>query len=115
MPWVGAGRGTQLPFPAVHAELAKQATAAPGLQFLQGNLRCRARGTGEVGDPFPGGDYTEAQVAGGQALEKGGEARIFEATLDLRPARWVLQRLDAVQNEQGPPFPIRAARRVPRS
>ena len=99
------GRGAQLALPAVHAELAEQGHRRAEFQFLQRDLRRRARRAGEVGDPFPGGDHAEARVARGQALEERGEAGILEAALDLRPARRVLQRLDAVEDEQGPLLP----------
>ena len=98
-------RGAQLALPAVHAELAEQIDGRADLQFLQGDLRRRARGAGEVGDAFAGGDHAEARVARGQALEEGGEAGVLEAPLDLRPPRRVLQRLDAVEDEQGPLLP----------
>jgi hypothetical protein len=93
-------RGDQLTLPAVYAELAEQGHGRAGLQSFQRDLRRRALEAEEVGDPFPGGDHAEARVARGQAFENGGEPRVLEATLDLRPARRVLQGLDAVEDEQ---------------
>ena len=103
--WNSSAAATQLLLPAVHPELAEQRHGRAGLQLLQGDLRRRARGAGEVGDPFPGGDHAEARVARGQTLEERGEAGVLEPPLDLRPARRVLQRLDAVEDEQGALLP----------
>jgi hypothetical protein len=96
------GCGDQLGLSTVDSELAEQGHGCAGFELLQGYLRRRARGAGEVGDSFPGGDHAETRVARGQAFEEGGEAGVFEAALDLRPAWRVLQGLDAVEDEQGP-------------
>ena len=89
----------------LHSEPAKKIDGRAGLQFLQENLRRRARGAGEVGDAFAGGDHAEPRVSPGQTFEQSGEAGIFEAPRDLRPPRRVLQRLNAVEHEEGPFLP----------
>ena|GEM_PF-5392918 len=104
------GKGVALEFfdgnphlapPSDDSELAKQRDRCIGLQLFQSDLRRCLGIAGEVGDAFAGGDDAEARIAHGQALEKSREAGIFEAAFDLRPARRILQRLDAVKDQEG--------------
>ena len=97
--------GAELALPAVHAELVEQRDGRGGVQFFQRDLRRRRPESGEIRDPFAGGHHAETRIARGQALEEGGEAGISEAAFDLQPARRVLQRLDAVEDEKGPLLP----------
>jgi hypothetical protein len=91
----------QLRVRAGHAELAQQHGPRGGGQPAEIHLR---RGpvdaAGQLGHGHARGDDAEAEHVGGQLAQEDREIRVFEATFQPVPARWMLERLHAVEHEQ---------------
>ena len=85
-------------------ELAQQGHAGGFAQARKLMLRGSGLPEGaQVGDGVARGNQAQAVAAGGQPLEQGRDALVLELARRGREGR-VLQRLQAVENEQGPPL-----------
>ena len=95
----------QLVVAPIHLEVAEVGDGGLLFEPIDPTLASRAAEVGaDVPEGLAGGDEAETGVVPGEALEEGGDPLVLQLA-GLRGARWVLERLETIEDEEAAVVP----------